>query len=143
MEVPSVSSQMPTITGASHVAFTVRDMEASASWYQQVLGLVVLRRLSADEAGTPRVLLIDPSSLFVVGLCEPVDGAGGIFDHRTTGLDHFAFAVSDEAGLARWASHLTEQGVTPSPVREVAGLGSFISFEDPDGIQIELWANSS
>jgi predicted enzyme related to lactoylglutathione lyase len=33
--------------------------------------------------------------------------------------------------------------VEASPVREVPGLGCFISFEDPDGIQLELWVNGT
>jgi glyoxylase I family protein len=132
---------MPSVTGASHLALTVRDMESSAAWYQRVFGWTVLRRLSAQEAGSRRVLLLDPKSFFVIGLCQPDDGAGGRFDHRTTGLDHFAFTVADDDELARWSSHLQQEGVTPSPVREVPGLGRFISFEDPDGIQFELWLN--
>jgi hypothetical protein len=39
------------------------------------------------------------------------------------------------------SAHLEEAGVSPSPVREVPGLGRFVSFEDPDGIQFELWQN--
>jgi glyoxylase I family protein len=133
---------MPLLTGASHVAFTVRDMDASAAWYQRVFGWVELRRLTADEAGSPRVLLVDTNCFFVVGLCQPDDGASGDFDYRTTGLDHFALLVPDDNELARWAMHLEEQGVPSSPVREVPGLGKFISFEDPDGIQLELWLNA-
>ncbi len=117
-------------------------MEASAAWYQRVFGWTVLRRLSAEEAGSSRVLLLDPESFFVVGLCQPADGAGGRFDHRTTGLDHFAFLVAGDEELARWSAHLAQEGVTPSPVRDVPGLGTFISFEDPDGIQFELWMNA-
>jgi glyoxylase I family protein len=133
---------MPLLTGASHVAFTVRDMDASAAWYQRVFGWVELRRLTADEAGSPRVLLLDTNCFFVVGLCQPDDGASGDFDYRTTGLDHFALLVPDDNELARWAMHLEEQGVPSSPAREVPGLGKFISFEDPDGIQLELWLNA-
>jgi glyoxylase I family protein len=129
---------MPTINGASHIALTVRDMEASATWYQRVLGWRVLRRLGANEAGTPRVLLIDPSSYFVVGLCQPASGSSDPFDHRRTGLDHFAFKVADDAELDRWITHFDELGVPHSPVR-VLDLGRFVSFEDPDGIQFELW----
>jgi glyoxylase I family protein len=98
--------------------------------------------LTADEAGSPRVLLLDTNCFFVVGLCQPDDGASGDFDYRTTGLDHFALLVPDDNELARWAMHLEEQGVPSSPVREVPGLGKFISFEDPDGIQLELWLNA-
>src|SRR4051812_47304773 len=57
---PCENRAMPSIQGASHVAFTVRDMEASAEWYQQVFGWQLLRRYGADEAGTPRILLLDP-----------------------------------------------------------------------------------
>jgi glyoxylase I family protein len=134
---------VPSIAGASHVAFTVRDMDASATWYQRVFGWVELRRLTADEAGSPRVLLLDPHCFFVVGLCQPDDGAGGHFDYRITGLDHFALLVPDETELARWVTHLEERGVTASPVRDVRGLGKFVSFEDLDGIQLELWVNTA
>jgi glyoxylase I family protein len=128
----------PRTLGASHVGFTVRDMEASAEWYQRVFGWQVLRRFDDDEAGTPRILLLDPATFFVVGLCQPADGDGAAFDHRRTGLDHFAFKLPDAAELDRWLAHLDELGVKHSPVR-VLDLGRFVSFEDPDGIQFELW----
>jgi len=134
---------MPTTTGASHLGLTVRDMEASAAWYQRVLGWVELRRFTADEAGSPRVLLMDPATFFVIGLCQPADGAGGVFDHRVTGLDHFALSVPSTDELQAWAEHLAAEGVPTSPVREVPGLGRFISFEDPDGIQLELWVTGA
>lgn len=129
---------MPSIQGASHLALTVRDRDASAEWYQRVFGWQVLRRYGAGEAGTPRTLLLDPSSFFVVGLCQPEGGSSAAFDHRRTGLDHVAFRVADEGELDRWLVHLDELGVAHSPVRVLA-LGRFVSFEDPDGIQLELW----
>jgi len=120
------------------MGLTVRDMEASADWYRRVLGLQELRRYSADEAGSPRILLLEPSTFLVVGLCQYDGGSAEAFDHRRTGLDHFAFKVADEAELDRWIAHLDELGVAHSPVR-VLDLGRFVSFEDPDGIQFELW----
>lgn len=131
----------PSINGSSHVALTVRDMEASAEWYQRVFGWQVLARFAAGEAGTPRIVLFDPVSGFALAVCQPEDGSGDRFDHRRTGLDHFAFAVSDAAELDRWLAHLDDNGVARSPVREL-GLGKFTSFEDPDGIQFEMWLNS-
>ncbi|HEX9969154.1 MAG TPA: VOC family protein [Acidimicrobiales bacterium] len=132
----------PSISGASHVALTVRDMVASAEWYQRVFGWIVLARFAPGEAGTPRVLLFDPASGFALGLCQPEDGQGEAFDHRRTGLDHFAFGLADQGTLDQWIAHLDELGVEHSPVRELS-LGKFISFEDPDGIQFELWLNAS
>ncbi len=129
---------VPSIDGASHIALTVRDMQASASWYQRVFGWSELRRYGTDQAGTPRILLIDPASYFVVGLCQPADASSDAFDHRRTGLDHVALKVRDEAELDRWITHLDELAIAHSPVR-VLDLGRFVSFEDPDGIQFELW----
>ena len=129
---------MPSVKGASHIALTVRDMEASAEWYQRVFGWQVLRRYAAGEAVTPRIILYDTASGFAVGLCQPEDGSGDGFDHRRTGLDHFAFKMADNAELKGWIAHLDELGVAHSPIRD-AGLGRFVSFEDPDGIQFEMW----
>lgn len=129
---------MPFLSGASHLALTVRDMEASADWYRRVLGLRELRRYGAGEAGSPRILLLEPSTFFVLGLCQYDDGSADAFDHRRTGLDHVAFKVADEAELDRWLAHFDDLGVPHSPVR-VLDLGCFVSFEDPDGIQFELW----
>ena len=132
----------PSIQGASHVALTVRDMEAGAEWYQRVFGWQVLTRLSADEAGTPRIILFDPATGFALALCQPDDGSGDRFDHRRTGLDHFALGVADQADLDRWLAHLDDHSISHSPIRELA-LGRFVSFEDPDGIQFEIWLNAS
>lgn len=132
---------MPSINGASHVALTVKDMEASAEWYRRVFGWIELARFAEGEAGTPRILLFDPGSGFALGLCQPADGAADAFEHRRTGLDHFAFGVADSAALEEWTAHLDGLGVARSPVRELA-LGKFVSLEDPDGIQLELWVNA-
>ncbi len=129
---------MPDILGAAHVGLTVRDMDASARWYQQVFGWTVMARFGPAERATPRVLLLDPKSGFGVSVCEPVDRSGDPFDYRRTGLDHLALEVADDDELARWVAHLDELSVAHSPVRE-AGAARFVSFEDPDGIQFELW----
>ena len=132
---------MPSITGASHVALTVRDMEASVAWYGEVFGWQPLRRLSGEEAGTPRVLLFDPDSRFVVAICQPEPAADEPFDHRRVGLDHLALDVADEDALQRWIDHLDSRGVEHSPIREY-GPARFVTVDDPDGIQIELWCQN-
>ena len=133
---------MPTILGVSHLALTVRDMEKSAEWYQRVFGWIELGRLGKGEAIPPRILLLDPSSGFALALAEPEDGSRDDFDYRRTGLDHLAFGLGDEEELTSWAAHLDELAIAHSPVREL-DLGKFVSFEDPDGIQLELWVTRS
>lgn len=134
----SDTPDMPSIQGVSHLALTVRDMEHSAQWYERVFGWQVLRRYDDEKAGTPRILLLDPTTRFVVGVCQPADGMADTFDHRRTGLDHLALKVADDAELDRWCAHLDDLGIEHSPIR-VLDLGRFVSFEDPDGIQFELW----
>jgi catechol 2,3-dioxygenase-like lactoylglutathione lyase family enzyme len=53
-------------------------------------------------------------------------------------LDHLALEVADEAELNEWVSELDAMGVARSPIREL-GHSRFLSLEDPDGIQLELW----
>lgn len=131
---------MPELLGVSHVALTVRDIEKSAEWYQRVFGWIEIGRLVKGEAISPRILVFDPVSGFALGLTHPDDASGDDFDYRRTGLDHLAFGLKDYEELDRWVAHLDDLGVAHSPVREL-DLGKFVSFEDPDGIQLELWVN--
>lgn len=126
---------MPSFTHVQHVALAVRDREVSAEWYERVLGFRFVRR---PDTGIPRILLIEPNSQFVLSLCNHPDGSGDRFSPRRTGLDHLAFAVEDEHALTAWMAHLDELGVDHSPIRDL-GNAKFVSFEDPDGIQLELW----
>ena len=129
---------MPVVLGIAHLGLTVADMEASAAWYQRVFGWPVVRRFRAGEAGTPRLLLYDEANGFALSLCRPDRASGDRFDFRRTGLDHFALGVADHEQLQAWAAHLDSLGVPRSPTRQL-GRAQFISFEDPDGVQIEVW----
>jgi glyoxylase I family protein len=131
---------MPSFTRALHVGLTVRDMRASAEWYERVLGFEFVREfeVSPGESGIARILLKHPSSGFLVGLCNPDERTGDLFDPLRTGLDHIAFEVTDTEALEAWIDQLDRLGVEHSPVRDL-GHSRFVSLEDPDGIQIELW----
>ena len=115
-------------------------MEKSAEWYQRVFGWTEIGRLVNGEAISPRILLFDLTNGFALGLSQPEDGSEDDFDYRRTGLDHLAFGLADYDELDRWVAHLDDLEVAHSPIREL-DLGKFVSFEDPDGIQLELWVN--
>jgi catechol 2,3-dioxygenase-like lactoylglutathione lyase family enzyme len=126
---------VPTFTHIVHVGLTVNDRNVSAEWYERVLGF---RFVKEFDTGIPRTLLLHPDSGFLVGLYTHPDASGDPFSPRRTGLDHLALAVADEDQLIAWSAVLDRLGVDHSPVRDL-GHARFVSLEDPDGIQIELW----
>jgi glyoxylase I family protein len=135
-----LEAAMPIFLRALHLALTVRDMRISAEWYERVLGFDFVRefQVAPGDGGIPRILLLHQHSGFLLGLCEHPVRTGDSFDPLRTGLDHVAFEVADRCELDSWMTHLDQLGITHSPVREL-GHSSFVSLQDPDGIQIELW----
>src|SRR5262245_17188522 len=88
---------MPSITGAHHVALTVRDADRSAAFYGDLLGMQVV--LSGDDETVKFRVLACPSSGWVVGVRQYAGRPTDEFDEFRTGLDHFAFGVKDRAEL--------------------------------------------
>jgi glyoxylase I family protein len=115
-------------------------MRVSADWYERVLGFDFVREfeVAPGAAGIRRILLLHQHSGFLLGLCDHAGRTGDSFDPLRTGLDHVAFNMAGRAELDSWIAHLDRLGVAHSPVREL-GHASFVSLEDSDGIQIELW----
>jgi len=131
---------MPTFKRALHIALTVREMRVSADWYERVLGFELVKefQVAPGEVGIPRILMLHQESGFLLGLCNHAGRTGDRFDPMRTGLDHIAFEVADRDQLVAWIARLNDLGVDHSPVREL-GHSCFVSLEDPDGVQIELW----
>jgi glyoxylase I family protein len=122
--------------GIGHLDLSVSDVEASAAWYEEVLGLRRLRRVEFPE----RIMIVlrhDASGL-VIGLNQHQGFPGEPFDERRAGLDHVGFAVSRRQDLDTWQERLAVLGVDHSPVADTE-VGSALVFRDPDHIQLELW----
>ncbi len=127
---------MPTITGAHHLALTVTDVERSAAWYADLLGMVPVFE-GADESVTFRVLA-HPGSGWVMGLREYHAGSGDPFQEMRTGLDHFAFGVTSRAALHEWEAELEQRSIAYTPAADTP-IGTVVVFRDPDQIQLEFW----
>lgn len=145
-ETTAPSTQSPTrppLAGIHHVGLTVTDVEASAAWYQQVLGLQ--REFDephhrSDQGGRAIVLCTADMSLSV-GLDHHPGNRGEGFDPTRTGLDHVCFQVASVDELQAWATHLEAEGVHNSGVYAMEAMPiSLVTFHDPDGIQLELIA---
>jgi glyoxylase I family protein len=127
---------MPAITGAHHIALTVRDADASAAWYADLLGMQVVLR--GDDDNVSYRVLADPASGWLIGVRQYHQQPANEFDELHGGLDHFAFGVADLAALKEWEHALDTRGITYTPITETP-IGSVVVFRDPDNIQLEFW----
>ncbi len=127
---------MATITGFHHLALTVTDVERSASWYSDLLGMVDV--LGGDDDAVRYRVLAHPESGCIIGLREYASGSGDAFDEMRTGMDHVAFAVASAEELSAWEGELARRNVTFTPAT-VTPIGTVVAFRDPDNTQLEFW----
>ena len=136
------SSERPPISALHHLAITVGDVEASAAWYERVLGL---QRLPApfphhgDVSPGYGVLLVDAAG-WAIGLHHHDSHRADVADETRTGMDHVGIAVPQRADLDLWAARLDGLGVEHGGVTDVAEPVPYsaLVFRDPDNVQLEL-----
>ena len=126
---------MPRFTGVDHVVLTVTDLEASTTFYGEVMGL-----LSLLDFGYGR-LFMDRRTGFTLAIATHDGAHGGPFTELTTGLDHVGFGVDTLEELVEWERHLEAHGVEYTPIRDM-GLAHHLNFRDPDHIALEITASS-
>jgi catechol 2,3-dioxygenase-like lactoylglutathione lyase family enzyme len=72
---------------------------------------------------------------------RPVAPADDRFSPDRVGLDHLSFSVDSRGDLERAVQLLDEAGVTHGQITRMPSFGiDVLSFEDPDGVQLELTA---
>jgi catechol 2,3-dioxygenase-like lactoylglutathione lyase family enzyme len=119
------------LEGIDHIALAVRDVERSAAWYQEVLGLE--RRFQDVWGSFPAVVGVGTTALalFPVHGTDPAPPPGrGVISMR-----HFAFRV-DRANFDAAISAMKERGQAVE--FQDHGIAHSIYFHDPDGHQIEV-----
>lgn len=128
---------VPRIGRVLETALYVDDLDASAAFYEGVLGLEAMSatdRLVAMDAGQGTVLLLFQRGATTDGASTP---GGWIPPHDSVGPAHFAFAI-DAAELDAWRERLGAHGVEiESEVRWDRG-GVSLYFRDLDGHSVEL-----
>lgn len=128
------------ITGLHHVALSVADLDAAASWYERVFELEPV----VDESSPGRRARVYRlgGTTSMLGLVEHGGNDGAAFSPTRTGLDHAAFAVAERADLDAWAARLDDLGIEHSGPIEIP-LGAILNFRDPGGIALALfWASA-
>ena len=116
-----------------HVHLRSPDPEATAQWFERMLGAEVIRSM---QQGQPRIdLKLGGANIFIAPV-KPGDGVNAPPSTPYQGLDHFGLSV---AGIDAIAADLKAKGVEftsePTTVRQ----GTRVCFiRGPQGVSIEL-----
>jgi lactoylglutathione lyase len=116
-----------------HVHLRSPDPDATAKWFEEMMGAQVTRSM---QAGKPRVdVKLGGANIFIAPV-TPGDGVNAAPATPYQGLDHFGLAVSDIDALA---DDLKKKGVefTKEPHSPRPGI-KICFLRGPQGISIEL-----
>ena len=129
------------IKGIHHLGFTVRDAEASAAWYVEVLGFRRVGEHQAPDGAFRKVFLRHEGLPARIGLTEHRAGSKDVFDETRIGLDHLSFGVTDRADLDVWVTRLEAAGAGYSQIATANSIpgAAVVVFRDPDNIQLEIF----
>ncbi len=116
-----------------HTRYRVNDVERSARFYQDALGLAISRRHTSPR-GAQLVFLATPNSDEEIELCQMPPGAIPV--QVQSDLTHLAFEVEN---LEAFTAELKSKGYELSDGPTKTGSGSWIAFIDaPEGYEVEL-----
>jgi catechol 2,3-dioxygenase-like lactoylglutathione lyase family enzyme len=116
-----------------HIHVFTDDPEATAAWYEKMLGAEVIR---STQQGKPRIdLRLGGANIFVLDVSQDAK-VGAAPAHRHHGLDHFGLEVE---GIDAVCADLKAKGVKftlePTSIRPGIRI-AFIAA--PDDVSIEL-----
>ena len=130
-----------------HLRLTVTDLERSREFYTQLLGFqVAVESPPPDDPSAAEAFkilfggIVMARGNLIMGL-RPMAAAGDHFNPDRVGLDHLSFSVASRDDLEHAMRLFDERGVAHGQITRLASFGiDVLSFEDPDGVQLELTA---
>jgi catechol 2,3-dioxygenase len=119
---------MPTVIGVRHVGLPARDLAALKEFYQNVLGMTVVRETSADSPIGASLFLVHPNGDVDHDLVFFADPAAA----------HTAFEVASLVELKTAYHEVKARGVT---IEMAVNHGVQLSFyfRDPEAHRIEIY----
>ena len=138
--VPVITPAMALMQGMHHISAVSSDIQRTAGFYEDVLGMRRLKMTANFD---------DPTSAhWYWGVGEGEPGSVVTYFERDPNrtrqaklgagqTHHFALAVADEAVQLEWRERLMKAGYAVSPVRDRTYFKS-IYTKDPDGHIVEL-----
>ncbi|MDX2109131.1 MAG: VOC family protein [Verrucomicrobiota bacterium] len=121
----------PIVTKLLHTRMRVDDIERTVKFYQEILGLELVRR-SESPRGSKLAFLKVPGSEELIEITY-YPGSGPV--QVQPDLMHLAFEVKS---MAEFEKHITAHGIkfTDGPTESTSGVLAFI--DAPEGYEIEL-----
>ena len=126
-----------------HLDLTVKDPQASAPFYDAVLGFMGYRRWSEDENGIDWEHATSRDLLPTIGIFRARgENASRAHDRYSPGLHHVAWIAESREDVDRLHALLIEIGATvldPPAGYPQYGKGYYaVMFADPDGLKLEF-----
>ena len=125
--------RLPDATRLGPVCLQVADLTRSLAFYQDVLGL----RLIKGE-GSRAVLAAQMDATPLVELRE-LPGARPVARRGSLGLYHFAILLPDRSSLGRFVRHLGNVSVQAGAADHLVSESLYL--QDPDNLGIEVYAD--
>lgn len=125
--------RLPESTRLGRVRLQVADLDRSISFYENVLGLRVIRRNEDSASLGPHGEEREIVHLHQLTTARPVPRRGLL------GLYHFAILLPDRASLGRFVAHLAEIGAYAGMADHFVSEAVYLT--DPDGLGIEVYAD--
>ena len=122
---------MPHITRLLHTRYRVNDLEKTAAFYRDVLGLQEIRRHKSPR-GSELVFLKAPGSSEEIEICYfPASGPVQV----QPDLTHLAFEVES---MVEFVKHIESKGWKLSDGPHTGGSSVIAFIDAPEGYEIEL-----
>ena len=118
-------------SGLNHIIMTVKDVKVSQAFYSDLLGFDVGPIADGFFLRTGGV------AIFFFPSRHPIPDDR--FNEFRIGLDHLSFTAPSEAALQELAEQLQAAGVETKGVETYHTGNRYVTFRDPDNIQLEYW----
>ena len=130
-------AELINTTGTHHIRLIVTDPARSREFYTGLLNFTVAVELPPGYVLSNGNMLLGITPAWEESQAIPDDR----FNPNRVGLDHLSFSVGSRSDLEQALALFDKQGVTHGEITDLAAFGiTVLSFEDPDGIQLELTA---
>ena len=132
-----MNEQRMRITGIHHITLLVKDLNRSAAFYRNLLGLRLVKQTVNDDDRNARHFIFGDEDRLIVTCLEYPDLDEGRVGRGSSHL--YALSVGTQADLEAWRQYRGEKGVPTTGVMERGDFRS-IYLRDPDGHILEIAA---